>query len=595
MLILLLGCAPEPLDFCANSLASDYAPELRLSTYPDDHYTVVDPERATGRRVAISAEGTPAVAAFPENYQGWFDDLSTLDGFGLSAPIFLGFLEPLGDLEALDVQIWVLGETPELWPHTRSSTDADTTLMLQPLRALPSAAEVLVVVRSAPEESGCVAPSPVLKDLLDPEGRGLEPSAHSLRLRAALEQVEVPPVEVGAATLFTTQSALTQDLQVAEDIRARGASLEDLRCEDTEWGRQCEASMEAWDYRVEGVLPPGSAVPQSAYTLPVTLWLPPGEGPFPVIVCGHGLGGGREQCGAIQPMVAQAGLAVAAIDAVEHGAHPARSEAAFDLLAPLMIFALQVSPPGVEGLVLRDNFRQSAWDKLHLVLALQGAVDVDGDGDDDLDGARMGYAGVSLGAIMGPQILALAPELKAGWLAVGGARVTQIIQDGPEFSPLIELMAPPSMTEGDVDRAFPLLQTLMDPGDPAVWASKVQRERADGAQPPDLYLGAVLEDQIVPNSTNAAMAQGFQAPGIGREHFPVSGISFAPGSVSGNGPEGATLGFVQYDQVVRNGAWEDARHSHLHDSEQGLASLQAFFGAALIDGEAAVILDPDPE
>ena len=595
MLPFLLACAPEPLSFCEGELAFDYAPEEQLSVFPDDHYSVVDASTPTGRRVAITAQDTDAVADFPENYQSWLSDLSTLDGFGLSAGIFLGFDGEFDAVDELDVGLWVLGEAPQSWPFALSTTDNGRTLMLHPTRALPSTAEVLVVLRNAPGGAGCVAPGPVLSDLLDPLGREVPESPHGLRLQAALAQVQIPLEEVGAVTLFTTQSAHGQSLAVARDIRARGAQLQDITCESQEWGQLCQAALEAWDYRVDGVVPAGEIQARSAYTLPVSLWIPEGEGPFPVVICGHGLGGGREQCGALQPAVAQAQVAVVAIDSVEHGVHPARTEPPLALLDPLMIFALQISPPGLAGLVLRDNFRQSAWDKLHLVLALQQPVDLDGDGVSELDGSRLGYAGVSLGAIMGPELLALAPEIQAGWLAVGGARVTQIIHDGPEFAPLIELMAPPGIQQGEVDRAFPLLQTLMDPGDPAVWAGHVQIERWDGGVAPDIYLGAVLEDQIVPNSTNALMAQGFQAPGVGREHFAVSGVQFAPGSVSGNGPGGASLGFVQYDQVFRNGQWEDADHSHLHDSDQGLEALLVFFEDALLLDQAATIVDPDAD
>ncbi|MFT5584715.1 MAG: dienelactone hydrolase [Cognaticolwellia sp.] len=595
MLLFFLACAPQPLVFCQGDVGFDYAPDVQLSVFPDDHYSVLDSSTVTGRRVAISRQDTDAVADFPENYQNWLEDLSTLDGFGLSSGIFLGFDTEIAPLEELDIGLWVMGETPQSWPHDLSTTDGGRTLMLHPTRALPSAAEILVLLRNAPDDAQCVAPGPVLSDLLDPLGRQVDESAHSLRVHRALEKLEVPPEQVAALTLFTTQSAHDQSLAIAQDIRARGPEMRDISCQVQTWGQLCEASLEAWDYRVDGVVPPGEIQARSAYTLPVTLWIPQGEGPFPVVICGHGLGGGREQCDAIQPSVAQSQIAVVAIDAVEHGDHPARTEPPLAILDKLMIFALQISPPGLAGLVMRDNFRQSAWDKLHLVLALQQTVDLDGDGVGDLDGGHLGYAGVSLGAIMGPELLALAPEIQAGWLAVGGARVTQIIHDGPEFAPLIELMTPPGMQEGEVDRAFPLLQTLMDPGEPAIWAARVQLERSDEGSAPDIYLGAVLDDQIVPNSTNALMAQAFQAPGVGQEHFAVTGVDFTPGSVSGNGPGGATLGFVQYDQVFRNGQWEDADHSHLHDSEQGLEALLAFFEDALFLQQAATIIDPDAD
>jgi dienelactone hydrolase len=347
------------------------------------------------------------------------------------------------------------------------------------------------------------------------------------------------------------------------------------------------------DYRAaDGLVPAGETSAQSSYDLPLSAWLPPGVGPFPVVICGHGLGGDRDSCEGIAGEAAGNGLALIGVDAVEHGDHPGRTEADLDLIEPLMIFSIRLTPPGINGLKLRDNFRQSAWDKLQLVEAIRAGVDFDGDGILDLDGERIGYAGVSLGGIMGAEPMALSPHIKAGLMVVGGARVTQIIEDSPTFSILIDLMKPPGTDGGEVDRAFPLLQTMMDPGDPMTWAPQVQN-RGDGAASPDVMLMAAFDDQIVPNSTNDLLAMAFAAPGVGSEVWPVDGVSFSPGSMSGNGPGGASLGLVQFATVHEAGVEKVAEHDNVHDSDEGLAAIEAFFTPVFEAGGHGVVTDPD--
>ena len=96
-------------------------------------------------------------------------------------------------------------------------------------------------------------------------------------------------------------------------------------------------------------------------------------------------------------------MATVAIDAVSHGEHPAGgAKSTIDAVAKF--FAVDFATQGFKSLILRDNWRQSTYDKLQLVRLLTDAAntkrnDIDGDGKDDLltDRAHFAYFGVSLG------------------------------------------------------------------------------------------------------------------------------------------------------------------------------------------------------
>ena len=208
---------------------------------------------------------------------------------------------------------------------------------------------------------------------------------------------------------------------------------------------------------------------------PFTAWLPlerPGPyggDAFPTLIYGHGLGGDRNQGEVLAGFAAPRGIATIAIDALRHGDHPtATSRSA--LGRTLDFFALSTADLSFKPFVMRDQFRQSTYDKLQLVRLLEQGLDLDGDGVADLDGGRLLYLGVSLGGIMGPELLALAPAVRAAVLVVPGGRVSSIVRDADQFSLLIDMMRPEDVTDGDVDRFFPILQTAIERGDAAAWA-----------------------------------------------------------------------------------------------------------------------------
>ena len=596
MLLFALACAPDPVAFCEGPTRQVFeaSRDAHVTQLPDDHWMVEDPNTPNGTRIALTPEVHPGLD-FPENYASWYDDLSTLDGWGLSSGIWFTLTgQPWESLDDEDVVVayrtdgdWIQADMELRVMHHGWS------VMMRPLRPFPPQAEVVAVVLSDPAAPDCLEPSLSLKELLDPEGHRVDDPPLGARYRAALDDLGLQPQQVGAMTVFTTQSATTQGVEVADRIAQMDPELRFDTCVDEGGHWECSGHLDTVDFRDESrTVPPGEVLERGRYDLPVTLWLPPGEGPFPTIVCGHGLGGDRYDCDALIDEVTAAGVAMIGVDAVEHGDHPTRSEFELELLEPLAIFAISVDPPALNALQLRDNFRQSAWDKLQLIQAIHQGVDVDADGLLELDPDRIAYAGVSLGGLMGPEPLALSTHLRGGWLAVGGGRVTQIISDSESFSLLIDVMKPSDFDDGDVEQGLQVLQMVVDAGDPAVWAAHVQRDRLVGGEAPDIYLGAVLDDDVVPNTANDNLALAFGAPGVGTEHWSVPTMGFTPGSVQANGPDGASLGYVQHAQVHHDGEPREARHANLHNSDEGKAAIEALLWARLFDDGRGVVLDP---
>jgi dienelactone hydrolase len=148
--------------------------------------------------------------------------------------------------------------------------------------------------------------------------------------------------------------------------------------------------------------------------VPGRLLLPPqGEGPFALVLLQHGLWGSKDAPyldTTAAPWV-RAGAAVASIDFPLHGE---RTDAK---LAPHLAAALD--PVGdfdpTTGAVIAEWARQSVLDLKRALDALQSVPAI--------DGARIAYAGFSLGAIVGATFCSLDPRPCAAALALGGGGI----------------------------------------------------------------------------------------------------------------------------------------------------------------------------
>jgi hypothetical protein len=595
-----------------------------IDIWPDARLVVDDATTETGRRLRVDPGVFGALLERAAGYRTVLEeDLWECDGFGINAELFFRFdrafdVARLPDAEATarpgaGVGIVVVdgpGEpAPRFIPAALRLTDDGRTLRLAPLFPLPARATVAAFVTRELTEAagGCLEPSSAMA------ARLAVLAGDDARAIAALRDlgvIEDAAADLVALTVFPTQSVVEDSVAVAADIATRSFALDGpATCTADASGRwvQCEAAFIAWNYRdAEGHFPPrarGTAVtPRGTYRLPLTVWLPPAtvprRGPFPALVYGHGLSDGRRQGARLAEFAAPRGIATVAIDAVQHGQHPTVSRPDPGALETVLsFFALRTSGTvGIDARALRDNFRQSTWDKLQLTRLLGAGLDVDGDGAVDIDPARVGYLGVSLGGIMGPELLALTDAYGAAVLVVPGGRVSSIISDSETFGPLIRVARPRGVSQGDVDRFFPILQTVIDRGDAASYAPHVLADRLPGAgrSVPSVLVGVVLDDDTVPNVSNYALARAFPVDVVPPVLRPEPGLRMAPAApVRGNIASGtATAGLLQFDVVrLPDGRVETATHANVGASEVGVRAWLHFLETHWNEG-LAEILDP---
>jgi len=566
----LMGCPSQPPDppvvdppdWCTDGRAGSRLGGRAdpIGVYPDDHWTLPADTR-TGLRVHLEAEQNPGLLAeFPPEWGGLFDDLSTLDGWGLTSGVVFRFEFGVDAASITEDHVGIVAFTdagPVHFGVDIAVTEFPDTVILRPRRPLPIATQVAAAVfqGATSTDGSCIRPAPHLRELLHPASE-LAPGvpAHVLapRYAQALEAFERGPADVAAMTVFTTQSTPMESVAVAEDVRARDYALDSVEpCVTHGSGRRCEALLTVQDYRGPDrtTAVDFDGTPVDSYALPVAIWLPAGDGPFPVAFVGHGLNSSRHGLDGFVEILRDLGIAAISSDAIEHGDHPTKS-ADSSAVGVLNFFALEASPePSIHPRRLRDNFRQSTWDRLQVYEAVRDGIDADGDGAIDLDASRLLYVGASLGGMMGSETMALVDDVLGGFTGIAGGRLTQVVTESSTYQPLMDLMIPAGYGNDDLLRVIPVVQAVADGGDPMVWANYVVNERlvGDPADPPQLLVHYVLADETVNNVSNTNHAAGLNVPGVGREIWPQPELVFQSGPLSGNLPNGGTAAVQHLD------------------------------------------------
>jgi pimeloyl-ACP methyl ester carboxylesterase len=265
---------------------------------------------------------------------------------------------------------------------------------------------------------------------------------------------------------------------------------------------------------------------------------------YPVVIFGHGFGdsqwGGPST---IAPVLAQAGFATVAINAVGHGFGPQSSVIVTDNAGNSTTMltggrGVDLNGDGTydpyEGCVainpgqvgMRDCLRQTALDLSQLVHTIQVGLDLNGDGIPDLDPNRIYYGGQSLGAIYGTIFSALEPRVRASLLNVGGGTIVDIVRWSDSYHALaaaeLANRMPSLLNEGsnfndnyvfpfqpvkvndvpgaiDIQNAFELYEWLESPGDPVYYAPHLVASSLPGVPAKHILFQFARADTTMPN------------------------------------------------------------------------------------------------
>ena len=304
-------------------------------------------------------------------------------------------------------------------------------------------------------------------------------------------------------------------------------------------------------------VPTRTGVPavQSTQDIYFNLFLPAGQPPqggWPVALFGHGFGDNKNNSPfAVASVMAAAGVATITINAVGHGFGPLSALTVIQQNGNMTILpaggrgvdqngdtvidpteGFLTAPPRAT-LGARDGVQQTVADLMQLVRAIQGGVDVYGNGSVALDPSRIYYYGQSLGGIYGTVFLGIEPDVRAGVVNVPGGPIGEITRLSPGFRPLAGLLlvsrVPSLINVGGItfneneplrnqppvtnnvpgamaiQAFFDTSEWLGQAGDPVAWAPFIRKSPLRGEQEKGMILQFARGDQTVPNPTTTAI------------------------------------------------------------------------------------------
>lgn len=284
----------------------------------------------------------------------------------------------------------------------------------------------------------------------------------------------------------------------------------------------------------------------------VTLFVPKTPMPpagYPVVIVQHGLSSSREYAFDLANTFCKSGWMVAAIDSVTFGARAPEAEYHLDqhsdwAKAP---GARYDGPDGLADPVngsfngssdlfgsllnlgaLRDQLRQAELDTAQLVKVLRSNPDLSplqtGSTAPAIDPARVAYVGDSLGGIEGAVAAAIEPHVSAWTLNVaGGGIVDELAARSPVIGASLNAGALNFGDAGDQltdsHLLVSLIQTIVEPGDPLLYASHLVTAphplAGNPTKPRDVLQTEVIFDELVTNEADEALARaaGFSLAG----------------------------------------------------------------------------------
>jgi hypothetical protein len=324
-------------------------------------------------------------------------------------------------------------------------------------------------------------------------------------------------------------------------------------------------------------------VPNAAAGWPVK----PAAG-WPVVIVQHGLRGNRTNAVALALAYALQGFAVAAIDVPLHGItdtaspfYQAANERTFNLN---LVNNVTLAPPAdalIDGsgthiinltsvLTSRDNLRQAAIDIVQLSRSLPG-LDLDGDTLGDIDPARIHFAGISLGGIVGTVANALPGPVQSAYLSVPGGGIANLLRESVALSPTVNAgLAANGLVPGLTlyENFFRNAQTAIDSGDPLNYVATTFAARP-------IIVTQVVNDVVVPNTATQRL---------------INAAPFVKASTAGpNGVAAGTGRWVHFLQGSHGSFMDPSNLAVTTEMQTHAASFVATGGAAFVIANPALL------
>lgn len=337
-------------------------------------------------------------------------------------------------------------------------------------------------------------------------------------------------------------------------------------------------------------------VVQASLTIPLFMTVPnaaagwpvkPAAG-WPVVIVQHGLRGNRTNAVALAMAYALQGFAVAAIDVPLHGITDTTSpfyQAANERTFNLNLVNNATGAPPADGVIdgsgthiinltsvltSRDNLRQAAIDIVQLSRSLPG-LDLDGDTLGDIDPARIHFAGISLGGIVGTVANALPGPVQSAYLSVPGGGIANLLRESVALSPTVNAgLAANGLVPGLTlyENFFRNAQTAIDSGDPLNYVAATFAARP-------IIVTQVVNDVVVPNTATQRL---------------INAAPFVKASTAGpNGVAAGTGRWVHFLQGSHGSFMDPSNLAVTTEMQTHAASFVATGGAAFVIANPALL------
>ncbi len=444
--------------------------------FPSDQFTVADATQNTRVRVNLPK---PDCQARPSDCED-VDVLNTLDGFNMQPRLSIPFDGQLdvNSVTSQSVFLISLGDTLDLSDRGGHQVGINQVVWDVATNALQVWSDEqldqhtrygLFVTRGVRDQSGSpVEATDAFRRFLA-TGSGDYWTELMLAVRAFV-QTGTPESAIVSASVFTTQSATALLEKIRDQIKAATPAPADFRLgsggsrtvfnlnqvSSIEWNQQNPPTSLA----VQVNLPPLQIIPGAVgkiafgkyvspvylYDLPVgsrtgqpvmqgmnqiyfNLFLPSSPKPaagWPVAIYGHGSGSSKDgdTLNTVATMAAH-GIATIAINNLRAG-FGARST----LTVNLTVGGSVTFPSGGRSGDRGDPFLQIVSDLMQLVRVIGRGMDIDGDGQADLDPSRIYYHGVSSGGRYGLPFVAVEPDVRAAVIHCAFAPPVNLVVPG---------------------------------------------------------------------------------------------------------------------------------------------------------------------
>ena len=600
------GCSDDPEDkFCQSTVEVIFDPEGDVMLpFPSNYFLVEDARTPSGFRVNVTPENIPPGETMFEGYPALHDQVNALDGFGTSAEILFGFTAEIGSREVIGGEVVVTPpESLQISPDDTVEDDTPVVLVCidadspdyqQPvpliLEYLSEKAEgrtqhTLIVETAFPLLPKTTYALALTTRLTDRSGHCIAPSESSKRLLGGKHQQEfgllgeqVPPAldilaegdfiedesEVSGITVFTTQSIDEEILAATNEVLGRQPEIVANSIQITPGsdgvaavvvGRFTAPQFQDADgtFVVQDSRPVVQGTEELEFELVIPETTAENQPPFQVIIYQHGLLGHKEQDMGAKRAQAKAGFASLAIDAVEHGTRGSGE----GLVNVLNFFTISSEEGTFNMPVLRDNFRQTFLDLVSLaeLVPVLAEVDLLPDGNPDgvyeLRADPVYLSGHSLGAVISAGAGALSPRIPIVNLSTGGGRLaTNLFMRSEVLGFFIDALKPEGTTDTDVRRFMPLLQMLIERGDPVNLARLVIAEPPTGSASKHVLFGTVKDDGYVPNPSNEVLGRALGVDHLQPVVWDIYGLNTLDEPSSANHSQGVTAVLFQFDRLA---------------------------------------------